>query len=75
MSRRANLEDISNSVEFLQINQLLEELFDEESLQKQSLETHFITRKTSQLKGRMFLLLNTIELANFPKNSLQDQCL
>ncbi|MCU0471392.1 MAG: IS4 family transposase [Arcicella sp.] len=70
-----NLEDISNSVEFLQINQLLEELFDEESLQKQSLETHFITRKTSQLTGRMFLLLNTIELANFPKNSLQDQCL
>jgi Transposase DDE domain len=70
-----NLEDVSNSVEFLQINQLLEDLFDEESLQKQSMDTNFIIRKTSQLTGRMFLLLNTIELMNFPKNSLQDQCL
>jgi hypothetical protein len=34
-----NLEDVSNSVEFLQINQLLEDLFDEESLQKQSMDT------------------------------------
>jgi Transposase DDE domain len=70
-----NLEDVSNSVEFLQINQLLEDLFDEESLQKQSMDTNFIIRKTSQLTGRMFLLLNTIELMNFPRNSLQDQCL
>jgi Transposase DDE domain len=70
-----NLEDISNSIEFLQINHLLEELFDEETLQKQSLDTHFVIRKTSQLTGRMFLLLNTIELVNYPKNSLQDQCL
>ena len=42
---------------------------------KKALDSDFITRKTSQLTGRMFLLLNTIELANFPKNSLQDQCL
>lgn len=70
-----NLEDISNSIEFLEINQLLEELFDEEFLQKHSYDTNFITRKTSQLSGRMFLLLNTLELSNYPKNSLQDQCL
>jgi hypothetical protein len=49
-----NLEDVSNSVEFLQINQLSEELFDEEYLQKQSMDTLFIIRKTIQLTGRMF---------------------
>lgn len=70
-----NLEDISTSVGFLEINQLLEGLFDEEFLQKYSYDTNFITRKTSQLSGRMFLLLNTLELSNYPKNSLQDQCL
>ena len=70
-----NLEDISTSVDFLEINQLLEELFDEEFLQKYSYDTNFITRRTSQLSGRMFLLLNTLELSNYPKNSLQDQCL
>jgi hypothetical protein len=70
-----NLEDVSNSVEFLQINQLLEELFNEESLQRQSMDTLFIIRKTSQCTGRKFLLLNAIELVNYPKNSLQDQCL
>lgn len=70
-----HLEDISNTLEFSEIESHLEAFFDEETLQKQSLESQFVVRKTSQLTGYMFLLLNTIELANFPKNSLQDQCL
>jgi hypothetical protein len=70
-----NIEAVTDSLEFSQITQMLEEFFDEESLQRIAYESNFIIRKSSQLSGRMFLLLNTMELTLFPNNSLQDQCI
>lgn len=70
-----NIEAISESVEFSQLNEMLTDLFDEESLQRLAYENNFIIRKSSQLTGRMFVLLNMMELTLFPNNSLQDQCI
>ena len=69
------LESIIESLEFEQISELLSEFFDEQTLQTHAISSNFVTRKSSQLTGRMFLLLNVLELSAYPKNSLQDQCL
>jgi Transposase DDE domain len=68
------LETLIKSIEESEVSTLLESFFDNNWLDEQSRNTHFIERNRSGLSGRMFLIMNVLELSNHPQNSLQDQC-
>jgi hypothetical protein len=70
-----NLETITKTIQLTQVSQRLEQFFADDWLNQQAKQTRFIERNRSNLSGRMFLLLNLLELASYPKNSLTDQCL
>lgn len=70
-----NLETITQTIQQTPISSLLERFFADDWLDKQAKQTRFIERNRSHLSGRMFLLLNVLELTAYPKNSLADQCL
>ena len=53
---------------------VLDDFFNDDWLEKQAKASKFIFRSSSRLTGRMFLLLNVLELGADPTHSLQDQC-
>ncbi len=68
------LTELLKTIDISTLSNNLSSLFDEALLSQQAKETGFIVRNRSGLSGRMFLIMNVLELVNYPNNSLQEQC-
>lgn len=68
------IQTLIQSIETSKISEFLERFFDDAWLEDQARQTRFVERNRSGLSGRMFLLLNVLELSNHARHSLQDQC-
>jgi len=68
------LRELLKTIDVSRLSSNLSSLFDEALLNQQAKETGFIVRNRSGLSGCMFLIMNVLELVNYPNNSLQEQC-